>query len=297
MPLPAPALPRLRLCKMAMCVVLARLPRRIGAGVTASGALGKSGTNAYLCWLFAAIDRELCDRVRVRHGRTVVPPSPARSHRHAWNNGNARALLFPRGSATSVMDSEARILADQQSRLARLRQRLNAVEQGIADTQEALNDMGAEMLPNGSSALSVSYDDVCSVPSMRDKTLFAVRAPPGTTLEVPGPDLQLLLSLGLPRLLLPLLRHARLAHAPLLSLPVLCTHAHDYSRRTRSQTPVRSLSQGADAAMHSLQLIFCCWCRQVVVVVCASRCCSLVRVCSLSTPTDSHWTAPSTCSY
>ncbi|GJD11150.1 Transcription factor E2FB [Galdieria sulphuraria] len=68
--------------------------------------------------------------------------------------------------------------------LKQLSEEENALDRAIADTQNALR----ELVCSQKELAYVTVSDIRSIPSLQGDTLIAIRAPPGTELEVPDPE-------------------------------------------------------------------------------------------------------------
>ena len=93
-----------------------------------------------------------------------------------------------RGLSSSAVASSAgaELSKDQHARVNRLRDAVADFDHGIAASRDALRALGASLRSNGTPTLTLSYDDICGLREMKGRTVLAVRAPAGTTLEVPG---------------------------------------------------------------------------------------------------------------
>ncbi|GJQ15858.1 hypothetical protein GpartN1_g7649.t1 [Galdieria partita] len=68
--------------------------------------------------------------------------------------------------------------------LKQLSEEENALDKAITDTQNALR----ELVCSQKELAYVTVSDIRSIPSLQGDTLIAIRAPPGTELEVPDPE-------------------------------------------------------------------------------------------------------------
>ncbi|KAL3379374.1 hypothetical protein AABB24_000204, partial [Solanum stoloniferum] len=86
-------------------------------------------------------------------------------------------------SRPGEVDNDASILKAETDRLSMEERRL---DERIREMQEKLRDMSED--ENNQRWLFVTEEDIKSLPCFQNETLIAVKAPHGTTLEVPDPD-------------------------------------------------------------------------------------------------------------
>lgn len=89
-----------------------------------------------------------------------------------------------RGSGSSGSEQANREAAQLRETLVGLQKRESELDQHVKQLQLNLRRLGED--PD--SKQFVTHDDIRGLPSLQGKTLIAVKAPSGTTLEVPDPD-------------------------------------------------------------------------------------------------------------
>ncbi|KAL2534529.1 Transcription factor E2FA [Abeliophyllum distichum] len=86
-------------------------------------------------------------------------------------------------SRPGQVDNDSTLL---QAEIENLSMEERGLDEGISEMQEKLRDLSEEQ--NNQRWLFVTEDDIKGLPCFKDKTLIAIKAPHGTTLEVPDPD-------------------------------------------------------------------------------------------------------------
>eukprot|EP00817_Percolomonadidae_sp_ATCC50343_P001673 CAMPEP_0117428698 /NCGR_PEP_ID=MMETSP0758-20121206/8339_1 /TAXON_ID=63605 /ORGANISM="Percolomonas cosmopolitus, Strain AE-1 (ATCC 50343)" /LENGTH=281 /DNA_ID=CAMNT_0005215181 /DNA_START=277 /DNA_END=1119 /DNA_ORIENTATION=+ len=90
-----------------------------------------------------------------------------------------------RGSGIAVTSSnseESQEISQIKGELETLQRQNDQLDMEIAQAQRKTN------LPEDKGPAFVCYDDIINIPTLQDRTIIAVRAPPGTMLTVPDPD-------------------------------------------------------------------------------------------------------------
>jgi len=93
-----------------------------------------------------------------------------------WKGGSLQREIFP--------EPQKRRTPDYTSGINQLTREEKELDQQIALLQAEVEQLHEK----SGNLIYVEYGDVRKLPSMQDQTIIAVRAVPGTTLEVPEPD-------------------------------------------------------------------------------------------------------------